>query len=315
MTTRVTNQMLSRFALFNVNQSRTRLVRLQEQASSGLRVNRPSDDPAAAAQALRLRADLDATAQYERNLNQARTRVAAVESAIADAQDVLVEARSIALQGASDTLGADERLQLAERVEQLHARLLTIGNTQLQGAHVFSGYASSTAPFAASGPFVEGGGSPTVSFAGDPSELELEIDEGVRERTTLDGQRVFLGDGDGNGSPDAGREDLYDVLADLRDALATDDADAVRATLDRFDAGSAQLQIERTRIGAADEQIRAAEGRLADREILLSQTLSSVQDADTVEVLSELVNEESALQATLEVTARLLQPSLLDTLG
>ena len=156
--------------------------------------------------------------------------------------------------------------------------------------------------------------SPATTFTGDPSEIETEIDEGVRLRTTLNGERVFLGDADGNGSPDAGKVDLFDVLADLRDALLADDPTAILNTVDRLDQGILQVSLERTDIGAIDSQLESFEQRLDGREIDLTQRLSDVQDADSIQVFSDLVNEETSLRASLEATSRLLQQNLLDFL-
>jgi len=315
MSIRVTHSMIQRTALSDLARARSRLAQTQEQASSGLRVNRPSDDPVAARAATLLRAALAATEQYDRNATQTRARVEVTETALADSVDTLVRARELALQGANGTFDAVARREIAAEVEALHGRLLTHANARAASGHVFGGYSSDVAPFSAAGPFVTGSPSPLVSFVGDTGEIEIEIDEGVRVRATLNGQRVFLGDADGNASPDAGREDLFDVLGDLRDALVNDDPAAVAATLDRIDRGLEQLGVERTAIGAVDGQLRQWQDALARRKLELDGRLSDTEDADTAAVFSNLVTQEASLQASLQATARLLQPTLLEFLG
>jgi len=315
---RITNSLLYRSTLSDVSRQRERLVDTQEQASSGLRVNRPSDDPAAARTASVLKAALAVNGQYERNLGQARTRVARMESAIATARDLLVRVRELALQGASDTIGDAAAGDLAGEVAQIHGGMLAEGNAQVNGAYVFSGFASTTPAFASTGPFVDGAPAPTVSFGGDPNEIETAVDESVRLRSTLNGQRVFMGDADGNGSPDAGREDVFDVVADVRDALllpADQRGDALRTALGRIDTALGQLSTERNAVGAIDARLERQAEALGDRAILLTERLSDAQDADAARVFSDLVNQESALRASLEVTSRVIQPTLLNFLG
>jgi len=306
--------MLQRQMLVDVDRTRLRLARVQEQASTGLRINRPSDDPVGAGEAAALRGRLDSTAQMGRNLGQADVRLRATEASLGEVNNVLLRARELAIQGANDTLDAAGRAQIAAEVEGLHARLLSAGNARAGGAYLFAGRASDASPFVASGPFVNGSPAPTVAFVGDPSEIEVEIDEGARMASTLDGQRVFQGDGDGDGSPDAGKEDLFSVLGDLRDALLANDRNAVAATSDRIESGQGQISEELSRVGSRTARLESQRANLDRREEALTTRLSDVQDADSIRVLSDLVREQTALQASLEATARVIQPSLLDFL-
>jgi flagellar hook-associated protein 3 FlgL len=315
MVARTTNLMLQRDMLSHLSRTRLRLSRVQEQASTGLRINRPSDDPSGTGEAAALRSRLESTAQLGRNLSQAELRLRAGEAALGQAGDVLIRARELALQGANDTLDAAGRRQIAMEIESLHAQLVAAANARTSGAYLFGGHQSASAPFVVSGPFVDASPAPTVAFVGDPSEVEVEIEEGTNVAATLDGRRVFLGDGDGDAAPDAGKEDLFDVLADQRDALRADDRAAVAAVTQRLDRGQQQLSEELARVGSRSAWLEAQRATLARREEDLTARLSQVQDADSIRVLSDLVREETALQASLEVMARVVQPSLLDFLA
>jgi flagellar hook-associated protein 3 FlgL len=313
---RITQSTLIRNALADVTRQRERLARTQEQASSGLRINRPSDDPVGVSGAMLLRAGIDATAQYGRNVSQGRARLAVTESALANAQDLFIRARELAIAGANGTQDATSRLAIAQEVEKLHDALVAEANTTYAGGHVFAGFASDTVPFVPSGGFVSGGPTaPTVAFAGDSNEAALQIDETVTVRVGLDGRRVFQGDADGDSVVDAGREDLFAVLSDLWTGLVNDDAAAVSATLPRLDTALTQLGTERTSVGAADAQLRDWEARLAERTVDLETRLSQVQDADVARVYSDLIRQETALQAGLQAMGRMVQPTLLDFLG
>jgi flagellar hook-associated protein 3 FlgL len=307
--------MLFRMALANLDQQRTRLANTQEQASSGLRINRPSDDPLGAGTATRLRTGRSALQQLEENVSNARARVGAADSAIANSTNALIRAKELAVSGGNGSQDAISRLQIAEEVKALHAVLVAEANTRFGGGFIFAGYASDAAPFEEIGAFADAPpATPNVNFVGDSSEIEVQIEEGARVQVGLDGRRVFLGDADANGTADAGREDLFDVLADLHTALVTDDAAGSSAALTRIDAGLEQLSIERTRMGAVATRLDSASERLAKREVELETRLSEVQDADLAEVVSRLVQEESALQAGLAAMGRLLPPTLMDFL-
>lgn len=311
---RVTNSMLIRTSLADIDRQRSRLASIQEKASSGLEINRPSDDPAGASSALLLRSAIAATTQQQRNVTQVLNRISVVESALDGATQALIRARELAIQGANETQDGHTRTLMAHEIEGLFDQLLSEGNTRSSDSFLFAGYASTTQPFVASGPWVPGSPAPSVSFAGDSNEVQVPIDDGIAVSSTLDGRRVFMGDADGNGSVDPGREDLFDVLGSLRDALLANDPNAVRATLTRIDSGIDQLTEERARVGVIDTKLARAEDRLAERNLQLQMRLSDTEDADAAEVFSDLVNQETALRASLDAAGRLIQPSLLDFL-
>lgn len=306
--------MLLRTALNDVNQQRARLAKTQEQASSGLAINRLSDDPVGASTALLLRAGIDVTSQFEENLIQARNRIGTVEAALGGTVDLLIQAQDAATQGANGSQSVQTRAILAVEVERIHDELLSRANTRSSQAFVFSGYSTDSAPFVVTGPFVDAAPSPTVSYAGDSNEAQIPIDEGISATATLNGARIFLGDADGDGATDAGAEDLFDVLADLRDALRADDQNAVAAALPRLSNALDQVSLERAKVGMTDTKVADLQSRLAVRKTDLQIRLSDTQDADLAAVFSDLVSQEAALRATLESTTRLSQPSLLDFL-
>ncbi len=316
MPARITQSMLSRNALANVTNQRLRLAETQRQASSGLRIGRPSDDPSGASAAQVLKTGLAATNQFQRNASQGLGRVAVAETAVAGAVDTLIRARELAVAGGTDTQDATSRRSLATEVASLHASLVADANTRSSRGHVFAGYSADVQPFVPSGPFVSPPpAAPTVAYAGDSQETRIAIDEGVSVRVGFDGRRIFLGDADGDGNPDAGREDLFDVLSDLWTALENDDPVATRQVLDRIDVGLDQLAEARTEMGASQKTLEDWQSRLDQRAVDLETRLSELQDADLADVVSRLVQQENALQAGLAAMARTVTPTLLDFLS
>ncbi len=311
---RVTSAMLLRTALANINSQRLRLAQTQEQATSGLRVNKPSDDPVAARLAMQVRSAQAASDQFERNVGQGQVRLRKVEVAVDESVDVIVRARELAIQASNDTLDANSRLAIAQEIASLHDELLANANARHSGAYVFAGYQNDAPAFTASGGFVDGQPPPTVTYQGDGAEIEVEVEAGVQVASTLEGRRVFLGDADGDSVTDPGREDLFDLLATLWNDLQNNDAVALRASLDRFDRAQLQLNLEQVRAGAAEGRMDAARDALGRDQVSLEARRSEAEDADSVEVYSNLVIQENALRAALDATSRVLQPSLMDFL-
>lgn len=301
---RITQSMISRMGLAQIDGARGRLAGTQEKAATGLQINRPSDDPGAYRGARDLRDAMSQTERFQRSIDLSRTRIRTTENAITDSLDALAEAKVAALAARSDTSGESGRAARLGQVEALFDSLLEQSNRAAPGGgFVFAGTTSDTAPFVRSGAFVSGGPPPVVSFVGEGSEIEVEVDEGVFIEVTLDGERVFQGD-----------VDVFATVGGLWQAIDQDDGAGIDAAIGDLDRAMAQLRTEQSRIGNEERKADKREGRLAlDLQELTSQ-LSRVEDADVFEVFSNLAAQEAALESSLQVTSRLLGPTLLQFL-
>ncbi len=301
---RITQSMLSRMNMQQLGLQRSRLSRTQEQASTGRRLNRPSDDPVDYRSTLALKDSMSQTGRYLRSIDLSRTRLRATEEAIADTMEVVGEARALAVQGGNSTNGPDARAALAVQVAQLFDQILDASNAKAPGGgYVFSGVASDVPAFAQTGSFVSGSPPPTVAFEGDGQPIEVEIDEGVTIEVTRSGPQVFQGS-----------VDLFEVMGRLWQGLDQNDTSLIRTAMDDLDLAFDQLSLERAHVGGAETKADSFEDRLSGEEQELISQISLLEDADAYQVFSDLAIQEAALQASLEVTARIQQPTLLDFL-
>ncbi len=125
----------------------TGLFKAQEQVSSGKRVNRPSDDPAAMANIVEINEKLGRYAQYRRNQGNALSRMEIAEAALGDVSDALTRAHELAVQMSNATYGAEDRRIAAREVRQLRNFVLGATHAQVAGQYVLSGYRTDQRPF------------------------------------------------------------------------------------------------------------------------------------------------------------------------
>jgi flagellar hook-associated protein 3 FlgL len=299
---RVTQSMVSRMSLEQLTKQRGRLAGVQEQAATGLRLNRPSDDPVDFRSALRLKDAFSQTGRYLRGIDLSKSRLRTSEEAIATGMDVFRDARSVAIQAANTTNGPSARAALRVQVEQLFDQLLDASNARAPGGgYVFSGVASDTVAFTQAGTFVSGSPPPTVAFGGAAGQVSVEIDEGVEIEITRSGTDVFQGS-----------VDAFGVLGQLWQAIDQGNVGAMQTAIDDLDRAFEQLNVERAMIGGAEAKADAFEERLRGQQEVLATEVSVLEDADAYQVYSDLAAQEAALQASLAVTARMQQPTLLD---
>src|SRR5690349_18526259 len=145
---RVSNDTLRSAFMAALESAQRRVIDTQEQVSSGKRVNKPSDDPVAAARIAHLDASLSRLDQYKSNSDFARNQLGLEESALNSVNDNLQRIRELTLQANNSTTSDNDRKDIAAEVRQARDALLTLANTtDVDGRHLFAGYREGVVPF------------------------------------------------------------------------------------------------------------------------------------------------------------------------
>lgn len=125
------------------------LLRLQNQISTGRRIERPGDDPSAAVRAQSLQRLLESKAQHQSNLQSARSYLDAADTALAQASQLVTDIRGAALVALNDASSPAERQAAAAQVQQALAQLLATANHQFRERFLFAGSRSAQPPYRA----------------------------------------------------------------------------------------------------------------------------------------------------------------------
>jgi flagellar hook-associated protein 3 FlgL len=292
--TRVTQNMLTRSSLGSLQANLARMGRLQEQLSSGRVINRPSDSPTGTTTAMRLRDDLAATQQYQRNAADGTAWLGTIDTALTSITDQTREARDVALQGAnSGGVGQSTRDALAATVDQLRTSLLADSNTTYLGRPVFGGITFGDQAYDDTGTFVGAAGAVTRTVA-----------DGVKVRIDAAADAVFGSAG----------STVFDHLTALSTALRAGDTAGISAGITNLNGDLDRLATAHAEVGTRAKRVdQATQGGL-DTELRLRASLSDVENADLPQVMVDLKMQETAYQAALAATSRVMQPSLLDFL-
>lgn len=136
---RVTINQLNRSMQHVLNDRYSDLCNLQEQLSTGRRLNRPSDDPVDVANSLKLGTKLTEYEQFKKNINDGLSFMNVTGTAMESMNTLLQRTRELAIQAASDTVGATERQYVNKEVEQLFRQMVSLVDTQYKGDYIFSG--------------------------------------------------------------------------------------------------------------------------------------------------------------------------------
>lgn len=127
---RVSNLLQTDVSTQQITQTQRELLEVQNQLSTGQRLNTPSDDPGDSAIVLQLQKTLDQRDAYSKNLQNAQSQLGEVDSSLGDLGDLLQQAQNIASQNVGSQVTADQRQAAAAVVETLYNQAVSIGNKQ-----------------------------------------------------------------------------------------------------------------------------------------------------------------------------------------
>src|SRR5690348_6339742 len=106
---RITQQTMAATVLNNLQADIDSMSNIQQQLSSGKRINKPSDDPGGTLQAMQYRASISRSQQYSRNAQDGLGWLGTADNSLTAAITAVNRVRDLALQGANSTQGPSER--------------------------------------------------------------------------------------------------------------------------------------------------------------------------------------------------------------
>lgn len=321
---RVTTTQIWSSSNANIQASKARLAQLTAQASSGLAITKPSDDPVASAATMKVLSQQSATTQYGTNIGDGLGWLSTADSAMSSAETLVRQAKDLAIQAAnSGTSSAASREAIASQLEGIRRDLLSTANTQYNGRSIFAGTSDAGAAFdpttfAYNGPTVTtpaSGSIPAVTTA--VGTVERRIGSGSTDTVTVssDGLAAF---GSGPTSVFGQIQTVIDALRSSTystDTSGTGPQAVVTAGIDTLGTALTNLSTQHAVVGANYARMTSAKAQNATTAATLEIQRSGLQDADTTKTLLDLKTQELAYQTALQVTAQVIQPTLMSFLS
>jgi flagellar hook-associated protein 3 FlgL len=280
-----------------LNQEQESMNNLDQQASSGLQINSPSDNPAGAQQVLNLQGLLAASNQYSTNIQTGTSWLDQADSTMSSMNNVLTTAKELATQMSNGTYSASDRQNAASEATQLLNQMISLGNTQVDGNYVFGGYDNSKPPFDASG-----------NFNGTNDAVNIEVGQGSYVAINYPGGTLLRG----GTPPGSSGTDILGTLSNFITALNNNDASGISTAVSGLDSSLSQMQAAQADVGTREQNLQNDANTLTSTQDYLTQAVAAKQDADYSQVLSDLSTQQTVYQATLAAAAKISQISLLN---
>lgn len=294
---RVTNSMMMRSTLRDLSYGLRAMQHTQARLSSGRQLIRASDDPTAAAVAMDLRVQVNRGQQRDRSLLDAQGWLDTADATLSNSLDRLVRAKEITVR-ASSTGGLSDpmaRQGMATEIDAIREDLMALANTRYGDRSLFNGTATGAAYDAAG------------VYQGNDASVIRDVAPQTNLKVNITGPEIF---GTAGGSVGT----MFDVLDRLSAAIRSGDEAAIATEHTNLMAATERMSSATVDVGSRAARVLDLKDRADDESLRLISQLSEVEDVDVVEALVKSKAQETAYQAALQVTAKILPPSLLDYL-
>lgn len=183
---RISSQQIFSGGINRLQELNTNLNNTQQQISTGKRVNKPSDDPVAAARILKLDQELARVETYQRNVDLADNRLNQEESTLESSVDIIQRVRELTVQAGNGSLTANDRRSISSELRERLGQLANVANTRdASGEYIFSGFQGAIQAF-------QQDATGSWQYQGDEGQRVLEIDDGVTVPISDHGKGIFV---------------------------------------------------------------------------------------------------------------------------
>jgi flagellar hook-associated protein 3 FlgL len=306
-----TNTMLNEFSLLKSQQ-----INLQNQVSTGLSVQAPSDNPDAMETTLDDLSSQATQQQYSSNITTAQSQADAIYSVLQQLQTITSQAGTYATEAGNTALNSTSDLtDYVSGVKSLITQALSLVNTKdpTTGEYLFGGTDSSQPPFTAT---TDANGNVTgVTYSGNSSVNQIEIAAGVTVAVGVPGANTSGSGAAGLVTNSQTGADLFNHLIALQNDLTSGNTTAISGTDTQNlqkDEDNVTYQIANN--GNVQTQLKTAASFATSQSNSLTTSITNASGADLVTTMTELNQAQTAYQAALESSASIMQLSILNFL-
>jgi flagellar hook-associated protein 3 FlgL len=284
-----------------ITNSQSSWLKYGEQMSTGKRVNRPSDDPIAASQAVALSQAQAQTSQFASARTFATQRISQEENTLSSVTSAIQSAQEKIVYASNGTLSDDDRASLATDLQGIRSQLLNLANSQDgNGRYMFAGYKTSSAPFATDG-----------TYSGGTTNIEQQVDASRSMVIGHTGDKIFdsitsnaVQEPD-NTAPETNLFAMLDTaIAALKTPVAGDDVaqTTAQAAVDKTNRGLRNalnnVLSVRAEVGTQLNELDKLDELGNDRSLSQTQQMSNLVDVDWNSTISSYTMQQAALQAS-----------------
>ena len=326
---RVTNRMMSNNYLRDMGNNLSNMQRINGQLASGKEIRRPSDNPYKVARSMQLHTDINTNKQYNENIKDTINWLESTDEALSQVTNVMQRFRELMVSAGNAAYGSDGREAIADELNQRTAELAQILNTSFDGKYIFGGTRGTSKPLDVK---KDSNGNNQIIFVDkdfkelpldslDPyvqnqldiigTKLNVEISQGVSMEYNVTAKEVLnFKNRDGN---DINVLDLMsEIIVNITSENSKDSDKVTGENLSAIDDVLNNLLSIRSEVGAKQNRMESAQQKNEDENFNMTDILSKTEDIDFTQKMIEFSMAQTTYMASLQVSSKILPPTLMD---
>jgi len=291
---RITSDIAYNNLLRDIERISERMSTTQTQISSGKKLNKPSDDPVAVSDVIRIQAEQGEIKQYQDNLATAKSRLNFADATLQGVETMIERVRNLALSSLSDLTNAN--LHTPE-ISGLRDQLLTAANSTIDGQFMFAGSNVDS-------PAYTQASNGTVTYNGNSDAVRVQIGRAATLQVGVPGSDIF-----------SGTVDVFATVQNLMTAMNSGDKAGIAAEVTKLEQFSSVVSSALGKVGGLVNVAQSVDSELTQYSLGRTEQRSRLEDTDLAAALTDYTQAETALKATTAVGARISNISILDYLS
>ena len=256
------------------------------EVSTGIAVQRPSDDPLRWADGMRTKLSLDRREVHESTVERVRDNLSRTDTALDELIDGLSDIRELAVLGASETNNEAGRAMAALEISTIFEGMLATANVRsVDGEYLLAGSNSNTPPFDAAG-----------VYQGNDVRRTIEVSDQTFKPAGVTGTILTAAAG----------IDVFGSIVAVQTALEANDPAATQALLEDLATSLDQLAHAQAEAGVIASSLDDSLETLDVLELSLSASFESSVGADPIEAATALANFSNQLEVSRAVSERIV---------
>lgn len=298
---RISNAQTSAMMHNNMNRNSQAIAQLQAQIGSGLRIQKPSDDPIASARLMLIQREQASLGQYNENIGKVSDNLKLQETYVQSGSDAMGSIRDLLLWAGNDSNSPEDLSAIATQLSSLEDSLVSYFNARDEaGNYVFSGTRNDV---------------PAITF--DPATGTYAMTGNNEERQAVVGNGVLIGDNVTAQQMLGADADFLNDLHSLVDSLKNAPNDPatrqqLKDTLEQLDVTHGHMMGAMTDMGGRQNTLILLAESNADVSLANQKVQGDLSQLDMGGAFLAVQAYELSMQASQKVYSRMATISLFD---
>ena len=310
---RITNANIMSSYLKDVQNNLQSMDKLNTQLNTSKQINKMSDDPYKAVKIINTQNEISNVESYNYNCDEITGWLDITDEALDRVGNLSSEIKTL-LTSIQGTFGPDEIKAVQTEINEKMKQLGEAMNTTYAGRFVFGGSITDQPPVKIETNPDTGLVTLSISEKGNPKldeKLKVEISDGITLDYNLTINNITKTEG-----KETGKTSGLDILNDIVQKLESDpvDMDEIGKLSSDLDNYMNDTLNNRSLVGAKTNTVEAIKSSNEENILEMKGAFSLMQDVDFAEKFMELKEAEMVYNASLQVGAKLLKPTILDYL-